>query len=49
MIFPDWTLTEFPGTRGATGKGRAQRRMRMGIERVMVMAIEMGERIPVER
>jgi hypothetical protein len=37
MIFPDWTLTEFPGTRGARGRRRGQRRMRMGIARVMIM------------
>jgi hypothetical protein len=48
MIFPDWTLTEFPGTRGARGRGRGQRRMGMGIGMGMVMGIRMGERISVE-
>jgi hypothetical protein len=31
MIFPDWTLTEFLGTRGARGRRRGQRRMGIGI------------------
>jgi hypothetical protein len=48
MIFPDWTLTEFPGTRGARGRGRGQRRMGMGIGMVMVIGIGMGERISME-
>ena len=41
MIFPDWTLTEFPGTRGARGRGRGQRRIGMGIGMVMVMGVRL--------
>jgi hypothetical protein len=48
MIFPDWTLTEFPGTRGARGRRRGQRRMGMGMGMVMVIGIGMGERISME-